>query len=100
MAHRVAPQAEADLDGIWYYIATESGNLEIADRAIDSITQRFLLLARYPPIGRRRDDDLRPGLRSLLAGEYVIVYCVEREDVLILHVIRASRDLEALLGHS
>ena len=100
MAHRVAPQAEADLDGIWCYIATESGNLEIADRAIDSITQRFLLLARYPPIGRRRDDDLRPGLRSLPAGEYVIVYCVERDDVLILHVIRASRDLEALLGHS
>ena len=34
-----------------------------------------------------------------LAGEYIIIYRAEREDVLILHVIRASRDMEALLGH-
>lgn len=68
MAHRVAPEAEAELDGIWYYLATESGNLEIADRVIDSITNRFFLLARYPHIGRRRDEDLRPGLRSFLAA--------------------------------
>jgi hypothetical protein len=25
MAHRVAPQAEAELDNIWYYVAKESG---------------------------------------------------------------------------
>lgn len=97
MAHRVAPEAEAELDGIWYYLATESGNLEIADRVIDTITERFFLLARYPHIGRRRDEDLRPGLRSFLAGEYVIIYRVEGDDVLILHVIRASRNVEALL---
>ena len=30
MAHRVAPQAEAELDNIWYYIAKESGTIEIA----------------------------------------------------------------------
>jgi plasmid stabilization system protein ParE len=68
MAHRVAPESEAELDGIWYYLATESGDLEIADRVIDSITERFFLLARYPHIGRRRDEDLRPGLRSFLAA--------------------------------
>jgi plasmid stabilization system protein ParE len=48
---------------------------------------------------RRRDEDLRPGLRSFLAGEYVIIYRVEDEEVLILHVIRASRDIEALFRH-
>jgi len=97
MAHRVAPRAEAELDGIWYYLAEESGSIEIADRVVDSITGRFFLLSRYPHIGRRRDEDLRPGLRSFLAGEYVILYRIEDEDVLILHVIRASRDIEALL---
>jgi len=96
MAHRVARQAEAELDAIWYYIAKESGGIEIADRVVDSITERFFLLARYPHIGRRRDEDLRPGLRSFLADEYVIIYRVEDEDVLILHVIRTSRDIEAL----
>ena len=66
---------------------------------IDSLTDRFFLLARYPHIGRRRDEDLRSGLRSFLAGEYVIIYRIEDEDVLILHVIRASRDVEALFRH-
>ena len=97
MAHRVAPQAEAELDDIWYYVAKESGSIEIADRLIDSITERFYLLARYPHIGRPRDEDLRPGLRSFPVGEYVIIYRVEEDDVLILHVFRGSRDIEALL---
>ncbi len=99
MAHRVAPEAEAELDDVWYYIAKASGSIEIADRVIDSLTDRFFLLARYPHIGRRREEDLRPGLRSFLAGEYVIIYRIEGEDVLILHVIRASRDVEALFRH-
>jgi len=99
MVHRVAPEAEAELDGVWYYIAKASGSIETADRVIDSLTNRFFLLARYPHIGRRRDEDLRSGLRSFLAGEYVIIYRIEDEDVLILHVIRASRDVEALFRH-
>ncbi len=44
MAHRVAPGAEAELDDIWYSIATESGSAEIADRVIDSIAERFFFL--------------------------------------------------------
>ena len=96
MAHRLAPQAESDLDDIWYYIAQESQSIETADRLVDSITDRFFLLATHPHAGRRRDDDLRPGLRSFPVGEYVIIYRVEGEDVLILRVIRGSRDIEAL----
>jgi toxin ParE1/3/4 len=97
MAHRLAPEAETDLDDIWYYVAKESGSIEIADRLIDSITERFYLLASHPHIGRNRDEDLRPGLRSFPVGKYVIVYRVEGQDVLILHVFRGSRDIEALL---
>ena len=48
MAPRIAPEAEAELDGIWYYIAKESGSIEIADRVIDSVTDRFFLLAAFP----------------------------------------------------
>ena len=48
MAHRLAPEVEAELDDIWYYLAKESGNIEIADRLIDSITDRFFLLASHP----------------------------------------------------
>lgn len=61
MAHRVSRTAEADLDDIWGYVATESGSLEIANRLADSITDRFLLLATHPYAGRARNDDLGPG---------------------------------------
>jgi len=98
MGHRLAPQAEAELDDIWYYVAKQSGSIEIADRVVDSITDRFFLLARYPYMGRRRDHDLRPGLRSFPVGQYVIIYRIEDEDVLILHVVPGSRDIDALLG--
>ena len=47
MAHYISPLAEADLDDIWYYIATQSGSVEAADRLIDSLTRRFLLLANH-----------------------------------------------------
>jgi toxin ParE1/3/4 len=71
MAHRLAPQARAELSAIWIYIARESGNATAADSIIDAITERFYLLAQYPRMGRARDD-LRPGLRSFPVGQYVI----------------------------
>ena len=43
MDFRVAPQAETDLDEIWYFLATQSSSIEVADRVIDSITARFAL---------------------------------------------------------
>jgi plasmid stabilization system protein ParE len=30
MAHLIAPRAEADLDDIWFYVARESGSLDVA----------------------------------------------------------------------
>jgi toxin ParE1/3/4 len=96
MAHRLAPRAETDLDEIWCYVAKESGGIEIANRLIDSITDRFFLLAGFPQIGRSRNEDFGVGCRSLAAGEYVIVYCLEAEDVLVLRVAHGRRDIEAL----
>lgn len=98
MAHIRSPQADFDLDSIWYYVATESGSIKVADRLIDTITERFLLLANYPNLGRRRDDELRPGLRSFPVGEYLIIYRLHDEDVLILRVLRGSRNIESLFG--
>jgi toxin ParE1/3/4 len=96
MAHRVAPQAAADLQNIWYYVAKESGSVDVADHLIDAITRRFLLLAGHPYLGRARDDDFGMGSRSFAVGEYVIVYCVDNDNVLILRVAHGRRDLDAL----
>lgn len=98
MPHRLAPEAEADLDEIWLYTAKESGSVEIADRLIDSITERFFLLAQHPHVGRARDADLRPGLRSFPISRYIILYSATEEgEVVILHVFPAARDIEPLL---
>jgi toxin ParE1/3/4 len=97
MAHRLAPQVEVELDDIWSYIARDSGSIEIADRLTDSITDRFFLLGNHPYVGRLRND-LRAGLRSFPVGQYVIIYRIEGMDVLILHVMHARRDIEAMFG--
>jgi toxin ParE1/3/4 len=93
-----SPQTDSDLDGIWYYVASESGSAEIADRLIDSITERFVLLAEYPHVGRRRDEDLRPGLRSFPVGDYVIFYRVQDADIVVLRVLHGRRDIKAEFG--
>lgn len=97
MAHRVSPEAEDDLVELWCYVATH-GHVEAADRLVEAITSRFFLLAMHPEAGRRRDDDLRPGVRTFQVGECLIAYRVEAEHVLILRVIRGGRDTETLLG--
>ena len=40
--------------------------------------------------------DLRAGVRSFVVGDYVIAYRVDGDNVLILRVLRGSRDIEAL----
>ena len=96
MAYRLAPQAEADLEDIAFYVSLESGSLEVAERVIQSIAERFELLDAYPHAGRARDD-LRPGIRAFPVGDYVVLHRVEGDDVLIVRVVRGSRDLEALV---
>ena len=96
MAHRVASDAEADLDHIWDYVAGNS-SIETADQFVESLASKFLLLGAYPQLGRRRDD-LRAGLRLFPVGDYLVLYRIDGEDVLVQRVVRASRDLEALLG--
>jgi toxin ParE1/3/4 len=41
---------------------------------------------------------LRPGLRTFPVGEYVIFYRIEDEGVVILRVLRGSRNMAALFG--
>jgi len=36
MGYRLLPEAEADLDEIWLFIAHESQNVEMAIRVVDS----------------------------------------------------------------
>jgi toxin ParE1/3/4 len=96
MAYRLSEDAEADLDEIWLHIVEEGGAPTIAQRLVGSITVRFDTLSDHPRVGRRRDE-LRPGTRSHIAGDYLIFYrIVEDDDVLVLRVLHGRRDIEAM----
>lgn len=98
MGHVRTPRADSDLEDIWDYVFADTGSVEIADRLIDSITDRFLLLASHPHLGRSRHEDLRPGLRSFPVGDYVIIYRIRDENVLILRVLHGSQNIPAIFG--
>jgi toxin ParE1/3/4 len=97
MAHRISSQARADLDDIWYQIVSEGGSESSADRMVDLIAGRFLLLSDWPRLGRARLD-LRRGLRSFPAGDYVIFYRITRAGVVIQRVLHGRRDMARILG--
>ena len=98
MQYRLLPSARAELAAVWEYTASQSGNGEIADRQLQSFRNCFSLLARNPFIGRRRDYDLRPGLRSFPVGEFIVIYRLAGKELLILHVLHGSRNIEELLN--
>ncbi len=72
--------------------------MDVADRFVDSITARFPFLADFPYAGRSRHQDLGQGRRSFPVGEYLIVYSVQEENVLILRVVHGKRQLEEIFG--
>jgi len=44
---RLAPEAVAELDDIWLRIARESGSIHIATGVVESIAERFWMLALF-----------------------------------------------------
>jgi toxin ParE1/3/4 len=95
MAVHVSAQAEVEIGDIWHYLATESGSVEAAHRLLEAFADQFSLLSKKPFLGRQRDD-LRPGLRSINVGNYVVIYRVDGADVLILHVLH-GRDIRSII---
>ena len=63
------PLARVDLAEIWSYIADDSD--AAADRFLDTLEEKFALLATQPRMGRQRDE-LMPDLRGFPAGRYVV----------------------------
>ncbi len=61
MSYQVTPEARADLEEIWEYIAED--NPPAADHLIEAFYKRFTMIAVHPRIGRDRSS-LRPNMRS------------------------------------
>ena len=88
----ISDRASSDLLRIYLYLAPR--NLDAAKCTIARFDQRFAQLGRFPFIGRPRPS-LAPGLRSLIAGAYLIFYTVEAEQITIVRVIDSRMDIDA-----
>ncbi|WP_244510718.1 type II toxin-antitoxin system RelE/ParE family toxin [Mesorhizobium sp. LCM 4576] len=71
MKYRLLPQALVDLEAIGDYIAAHNPNAAI--RFVETLQQRWDLLTLHPRSGAPRDDIL-PGIRHLVVGEYLTFY--------------------------
>lgn len=84
------PAAKADLLDIWLYVASD--DIEQADRLLDAIETHCQRLARFPRLGRARDE-LLPSLRSFPVGNYVVFYRPSKDGIEIIRVLHGRRDV-------
>lgn len=87
------PQAQADLDDIWWYIGQDDP--DSADRFLEEIEQRCHALSQFPRMGVNRDE-LMPSLRSLAVGNYIVFYFPLEDGIEIVRVLQGMRDIEAV----
>ncbi|WP_421934002.1 type II toxin-antitoxin system RelE/ParE family toxin [Phenylobacterium sp.] len=92
---RRTPVALHDLSNVWLTIALDNPNA--ADRVVSRIYDAEERLADFPELGRVRPE-LLPDLRSWAVGDYVILYRIEPDAVVIVRILHGARDLGDLLG--
>ncbi|MER8884466.1 type II toxin-antitoxin system RelE/ParE family toxin [Mesorhizobium sp. M0816] len=84
--------AEEDLIAIWLHVAQDSE--AAADRLLDRIETRWQQVATYPFSGAPRED-IAPGIRHLIVGEYLTLYRVSEEAIEIVRVLHGRRKIAA-----
>lgn len=83
-------RARQDLVEIWSYVARD--DIQVADRLLDRLDGSCARLAENPETGAARDD-IRPGLRHAVVGQYLILYRIVEGGVEIVRVVHGRRDL-------
>lgn len=91
----VSRRAEDELRQIWRTIAAESPSA--ADRLLLRIADKLEVLRHFPGIGSTRDD-ISPGARMLVEGNYLLLYEHDRDAdaVELIAVVDGRRDLSGL----
>jgi len=85
--------AREDLIAIWTHIADD--NPQAADRVLDRLEESANRLADNPQMGPARDD-IRPGLRYLVSGSYLLLYRITDGGIEIVRAVHGRRDLNGL----
>jgi toxin ParE1/3/4 len=90
---RYTADAVRDLEEIYRYIAED--NIDAAIEHRQRLKRRCLGLIDHPRIGRKREE-IKPGLRSVTEGDYVLLYRIAEDEVVISRVIHGKQDLRKL----
>jgi|SRR5271165_5089090 len=83
------PQAYADLDEIWEYIA--ASNLDAADRVLEEFYAAIRSLVAFPHQGHNRPDLTSRPLRFQSLRDYVIAYAPDEKPLVVLAVLHGRR---------
>lgn len=96
-AYWLHPDAFADLNDIWEFIAQDS--IDAADRVLDEIQKAINMLVRTPLAGHLRPDLSSRPIRFWLVHSYLIAYVPEQPLLIIgvLHGRRNPRIMAAIL---
>jgi plasmid stabilization system protein ParE len=85
------PDAFADLDEIWEYIAKD--NLDAADRILADIHTVLRTLATSPHIGHRRPDlTARPMRFHVVRDDFLIAYAPDENPLWVVAVLHGRRN--------
>lgn len=86
-------RARQDLIDIWTFVAADSP--VAADRLLDRVDAACQRLLDHPASGAARED-IRPGMRHLVIGPYLVLYRIAGTDIQVVRVVHGRRDLGRL----
>lgn len=86
----LSPAAAQDLAEIEVFIASERPGA--VDGVLDALEAACQLVAKYPGVGRRRDE-IDEGVKSFPVGSHVLFYYTDEDSVGIARILHGSRDL-------
>ena len=89
----ISDQAAADLEEIWQHIGID--NPSVADKFVEVVYEKCLLVKENPEIGRNRDE-LLPGIRCLSVKKYLISYRIKSRAVQIVRILSGYRDIDSI----
>lgn len=93
MIYWLTPTARVELEEIVDQILSD--NPSAATRLVDMLERRWELLTAFPFSGGARDD-VEPGLRYVIVGNYLSLYRVSDDGIEIVRIIHGRRDLHRL----
>jgi len=85
--------AQAHLAAIHQYISQDS--VEYARRMVDRLTRRSEQISAFPYSGRKVPEYEADDLREVIEGPFRLIYRITPEQLDVIAVVHAARDLPA-----